>query len=45
MEEWMYNSTILDLSSTSSKVKKVYIILVLNLIKHYAMKAYGGVDV
>jgi hypothetical protein len=27
------------------KVKKGKVIPVLNLIKHYAMKAYGGVDV
>jgi hypothetical protein len=27
------------------KVKKGKVVPVLNLIKHYAMKAYGGVDV
>jgi hypothetical protein len=29
----------------TSKVKKGKVVPVLNLIKHYAMKAYGGMDV
>jgi hypothetical protein len=31
--------------SIEVKVKKGKVVPVLNLIKHYAMKAYGGVDV
>jgi hypothetical protein len=32
-------------SSGGEEVQKAKVVPVLNLIKHYAMKAYGGVDV
>jgi hypothetical protein len=32
-------------TSWSFEIKKGKVVPVLNLIKHYAMKAYGGVDV
>jgi hypothetical protein len=38
--EWLHNWQLLTKSKGKGKV-----VPVLNLIKHYAMKAYGGVDV